>query len=477
MHVNMNNFTSNTYLPYKNQQNIRINRDISQEEASKEAQQPSEINVSGEIYKAAPVNFHSLDKNELLNEKITFQKNVNDGIVIAFDSPLKKDEVITMEISKEVYQTLKNNFSGNNFFEREDGMIRLNKEANEYVAGWYQDIAQKRGYLAADSDKDGFIKGNERKELNVGFERSFNYSFYNDKIIKANVAAEGRTYQKYGDTSDFLNEGRPEAGSSYISNQHIDFADTIEKELQNTIMQDSDFDSTITLKEGLEHKAGDADKMHENVLRETQKLHDHYLETALIKPPTNMLVNRLVDMPEIKTEAERQKELEAFKAQAANLSKTIGTLPLEIANFDGVNVERYEPKDGEESFFSAELGAGYVEKYDDGDDDTTNRYKGTYEKTTVTQGEKEPYSGPIKFPHFSPGKISIIAIEINNIEKTTEEVITDGTSISHTNLDIDYSTKAISGDKTSFTAKDHADLLDFFATIRVAGEKHTTVYA
>lgn len=96
---------------------------------------------------------------------------VNDSNVIAsgttqvmFNDP-KSGSRVTLSLSQENFAKLQANFSSSDFYQRQDGVVRLNGNAEAFVAGWFGDVAYRQNYLAADSDKNGRIGDTETKNL------------------------------------------------------------------------------------------------------------------------------------------------------------------------------------------------------------------------------------------------------------------------------------------------------------------------
>ncbi|MFT5661738.1 MAG: hypothetical protein ACI9TV_002385 [Sulfurimonas sp.] len=217
----------------------------------------TEIRVKGDIFIYSGVNFSPMTRDELINEKIdmkslkltsttTSEKITDDRIVIAFRDPSNPKNIIAYKLDEEIIDELKSSFSSDNFFQREDGILRLNSKAEAYVAGWVQDIKVNRGYEKADVNGNGYIEKDEQDELNVSFERSTDYTYLGEKIVTANTAIGAKTYQKYGYTNNALDK------ANILNTSSLMFENTIEKELSHTLQLDKDKDGTITLREGLE---------------------------------------------------------------------------------------------------------------------------------------------------------------------------------------------------------------------------------
>lgn len=69
---------------------------------------------------------------------------------------------VSVGLSDENLEKLKNVFGAESFKKNKDGIL-LKGEAENFVSGWFGDIAYKRGYLKADSNKDGYLNKTEQK--------------------------------------------------------------------------------------------------------------------------------------------------------------------------------------------------------------------------------------------------------------------------------------------------------------------------
>ncbi|MBZ7932341.1 hypothetical protein H2266_01210 [Campylobacter sp. RM10543] len=91
------------------------------------------------------------DRKEILELKKEEQEKVkvNDvsdnqisGFKVIFES--KQGELMALKISDENYKNLQNHFgSFTNYIVRDDGTIRLNGEANEFIANWFEKISSE----------------------------------------------------------------------------------------------------------------------------------------------------------------------------------------------------------------------------------------------------------------------------------------------------------------------------------------------
>ncbi|EAK0961146.1 hypothetical protein A0Z68_08400 [Campylobacter upsaliensis] len=72
--------------------------------------------------------------------KVDDISNTNSGFKVVFEN--KKGELMAVRINEENYQNLQNHFSSyTNYIAREDGSIRLNGEANAFVAEWFENVS------------------------------------------------------------------------------------------------------------------------------------------------------------------------------------------------------------------------------------------------------------------------------------------------------------------------------------------------
>ncbi|OCL81676.1 hypothetical protein AAX27_02225 [Aliarcobacter thereius] len=124
--------------------------------------------------------------------------------------------------------------------------MELKDKAQEFVAGWFADIAYTRGFLKADVNNDGILSeeeyGNTRNDTNISLKIRFN----NDTFV-----AEENTIENYSKRTDF----------EYISYRTEKKEGSIDDELNYTLNLDKDFDGNITLQEAYEGESSVNDKV------------------------------------------------------------------------------------------------------------------------------------------------------------------------------------------------------------------------
>ncbi|EOK0359946.1 hypothetical protein ACMERK_001322 [Campylobacter coli] len=104
----------------------------------------------------------------------------SDGVKVVFEN--KQGELIALNLSNENYSSLQKNFSSyTNYVARNDGSIRLNGEANEFIANWFENIEDNFNSLSSNlssNTQDKNIKLNfhtntiTQSMQNLGFKTS-----------------------------------------------------------------------------------------------------------------------------------------------------------------------------------------------------------------------------------------------------------------------------------------------------------------
>lgn len=270
------------------------------------------VSIKGDLFTYSGVSFEKMSRKELENEKIDHAslnltksfttKDQNDHrVIVALRDPQNPSEVIAYKLDKEVLQELKESFSKQDFYQREDGIMRLSGRAEEYIAGWILDIKEKRGYEKADANGDGVIGANEQENLKVGFEQKSEYSYVGKQIIDVQTQVK-ESYKKLSDLKE--NE---QSGALYYK-QTLKFEKSVEKELARTISLDKDKDGTITLEEGLGDYVAENEELHASFVAQVQI--DH---TAWINKMRLQLDETLLQKRELLLDASQEEEEEQEK--------------------------------------------------------------------------------------------------------------------------------------------------------------------
>ncbi len=206
------------------------------------------ISLADIAFTAMSANTINRTDNELRNEQIVTKgmqeiaSNVNymtteKNNLVAFNDPVN-GKIAIVSLSSATMDKLKAHFGENDFYQRDDGITRLDNKAEAFVGGWFGDIAYKREFLSADQNQDGKLNSSEYLNTKNGFSGdgvvTLNY-------ITGDASIEGKidkSYEKVGDVTSNI-------GHYNQKNQSVN----IDEELNTTLRIDKDFNSKISLSE------------------------------------------------------------------------------------------------------------------------------------------------------------------------------------------------------------------------------------
>lgn len=113
---------------------------------------------------------------------------IGDFVKVAFEDERSK-QLVSVNLSSRNLLRLISHFGGeNNFFVRNDGIVRLNGDAQNFVSGWFDKVAYEMNLLGADTDKNGLISGDELA----------NTFFYESPYVYANTKKDVSIYTLTG---------------------------------------------------------------------------------------------------------------------------------------------------------------------------------------------------------------------------------------------------------------------------------------
>lgn len=162
----------------------------------------------------------------------TSQK-LEDSQLVAFKDPLN-DKYVLLTLKDNTISKLKSHFGEDDFYKRDDGILRLNDKAEAYVSSWFGDIAYKRGFLEADRNNDGKLSDTE-------------YGNTKNEFSGHGMVGMGRV-DEYIDKSYVKID---EHDSRIVRYNRKDYTKpkNIDDELNTTLKINTDFNSNISLKE------------------------------------------------------------------------------------------------------------------------------------------------------------------------------------------------------------------------------------
>ncbi|OCL86773.1 hypothetical protein AAX26_01079 [Aliarcobacter thereius] len=214
-----------------------------------------QITLSGNVFTSYDVKTKNSSKNENSFEETLQKQNqqsyqTNNQLSqtsskTTFIDPLSNQKV-SVSLENSTLEKLQNRFGEKSVVRNEAGDVELKDKAQEFVAGWFADIAYTRGFLKADVNNDGILSeeeyGNTRNDTNISLKIRFN----NDTFV-----AEENTIENYSKRTDF----------EYISYRTEKKEGSIDDELNYTLNLDKDFDGNITLQEAYEGESSVNDKV------------------------------------------------------------------------------------------------------------------------------------------------------------------------------------------------------------------------
>ena len=275
--------------------------------------------IDGDVYIQEGVRFKHQTK-AMLRSEILEKPNIKlekGEVFVAFRNPDDEEEVLVIKMDRETLAQLRLAFGEKDFFQRKDGIVRLNGQGERYVAGWLKEINHNRGYMEADVDKNGVIDNSEQNSLHIGFDRQTVYEHAGEDVTSVGTRVGARRYQAYGDT---YNANNP---TDTITTQALKFKSTAHEELLYTIKMDENKDGIVTLEEGLEEFVPSREELHEHLVQKIKQAHLQWIrmENPILEP--NLLAYRDISMLEISTKKEREEELEKMKEQSDKIMENL----------------------------------------------------------------------------------------------------------------------------------------------------------
>ncbi|MBQ3167960.1 hypothetical protein [Campylobacter sp.] len=199
--------------------------------------------ASNNIFSTVKQNQNERSQNELAELDKSIDSLTNTSIKVNFNESTFKNQVyfkdetsgefIKIGLSDENLEKLQRVFGKQDFFTKSDGSQILSGKAESFVAGWFGDIAYKRGYASSDANGDGYLSQDELANTNSGFTSHGVFNLYS----MTDTSTSTESYMKLGDS--FKNQH----SSSYAAGKYA--SDSIEKELNKTIQNDKNSDGKI----------------------------------------------------------------------------------------------------------------------------------------------------------------------------------------------------------------------------------------
>ena len=164
---------------------------------------------------------------------------------IYFRDPITR-KLTRSALSGESLSALGREFGSDDLKKRADDSYILSGKAENFVAGWYADIAYTRGYLKADKNADGFFSESELKNVRSGFiaqtlENADTGEISNLSFVESYIKLDGDFTTPFNENKAFKETATSLQG---------DFGSkTIGIELDKMIKKDKNLDGKLTYNE------------------------------------------------------------------------------------------------------------------------------------------------------------------------------------------------------------------------------------
>lgn len=171
-------------------------------------------------------------KDKINNDDIsTIKTNSSGAKNTYFTTQINGQEnVVGVNLSDTSLQKLRDFFK-NDISIDEKGNTILSGKANEYISGWFNDIAFRRGHLAADKDNKGYVDESGVKNLHIDARMGMKLGTNN-------------TYNATNFSTYLQTDSKLIAAGAYKN-----FKMSIDEALEDSINQDTNFDGKISVKE------------------------------------------------------------------------------------------------------------------------------------------------------------------------------------------------------------------------------------
>ena len=234
----------------------------------------------------ASKDFQSLKEEELKQEDFLSVLNHSEGIRVIFQDE-ESSKFVSLNLTKSKFARIIKHFNQkDNYFLREDGAIRLNGAAQNFVAGWFKNAAYDLNYLKADADKNGLIQGKENEKLYL----------YNDVIYTPD--------NPKGGPNDVIRQLYLQGGGKILAN------DDMERELDEALNAILAFDKNADRKISILEREGSR----ERVIAKAKIIFDN--PSSISKEILEKLKRKIKEIENASDEAEEKNDATHIKNKA-----------------------------------------------------------------------------------------------------------------------------------------------------------------
>ncbi|ARE81051.1 hypothetical protein [Campylobacter helveticus] len=209
-----------------------------------------------------------LKKEEQNKVKVDDISNAKSGFKVVFEN--KEGELMALRISEENYKNLQEHFSSyTNYIARDDNSIRLNGEANEFVANWFEKISSAFfNPTSLNNDKDSeyisvnfhkkttleslqnlAFKGEDSLTKNANLEEKLNFALEKDVNLDGSV---NEFDVKKQSLTEILRDLKNASGESADASKMQDTQKKVESDDKDKIKEKKDEEEKTPLEKALE---------------------------------------------------------------------------------------------------------------------------------------------------------------------------------------------------------------------------------
>ncbi len=186
------------------------------------------------------------------------QKDTHTSVQTIFIDPVSQ-KLAMVSFKDETIAKIRDFFGENDVASNPNGTVSLANKAQKFVSSWFADIAYNRGFIQADKDNNGLLDKDEYQNTynDVGVELislEMRDRGNVNKLLAASAKAVSNYIQSNGQTYEttllFSNvEVTLPMLENYIVYRNGETIDSLDDELNFTLLSDSDFNGELTLQE------------------------------------------------------------------------------------------------------------------------------------------------------------------------------------------------------------------------------------
>ncbi|MDY0320790.1 MAG: hypothetical protein RBR23_03550 [Arcobacteraceae bacterium] len=189
------------------------------------------------------------------------QKDIHTSVQTIFIDPVSQ-KLAMVSLKDETIAKIRDFFGEKDVVSNPNGTVSLANKAQNFVSSWFADIAYNRGFIQADKDNNGLLDKDEYQNTynDVAVELlhpeiledgTMKLLAASAKVVSNYIQSNGQIYERtsFNPTTGTF-EGTGEISQeNYIVYRNGETIDSLDDELNFTLLSDSDFNGELTLQE------------------------------------------------------------------------------------------------------------------------------------------------------------------------------------------------------------------------------------